>query len=403
MPSPRLLAVLLAALALALPAGAEAHVRFHGPLAHAAGYVPNDPGRGATAGNWQRVQWNFAGPFGVNAPDAWQNLIAAGRPGGKGVTVAVLDTGVAYARRGTFRKSPDLNASSFVRGYDFIDDDPYPDDSEGHGTHVASTIVEATGNGIDLTGLAYGARVMPVRVLDTHGEGDSATIARGVRFAVDHGAKIINMSLEFSTDVVASDIPALISAIRYAHDRGALVVGASGNESDTSIAYPARTPDVLAVGATTEHGCLSEFSNSGSGLDIVAPGGGADAAIGDPGCDPDGDAGHDIYQVTYTRFGSRTFAMPGGYEGTSMAVPHVSATAALIVASGVLGPNPTPDQIRDRLEATARDLGPAGYDKRYGWGLVDAAKATTPGGPLVPPRTPPAPVTPPPAPTASAR
>ena len=108
--------------------------------------MPNDPGRGVVAGGWQSVQWNFAGPFGVNAPTAWQNLIADGAPGGKGVIVAVLDTGVAYANRGSFRRSPDLSATSFVRGYDFIDDDPYADDSEGHGTHVASTIVEATNN-----------------------------------------------------------------------------------------------------------------------------------------------------------------------------------------------------------------------------------------------------------------
>jgi serine protease len=387
MPSPRpLIAAFAAAVALAMPAAAQAHVRFQGPIAHAAGFVPNDPGRGTTPGNWERVQWNFAGPFGVNAPDAWQNLIDDGAPGGRGVTIAVLDTGVAYATRGSFRRSPDLKATTFVRGYDFIDGDPYPDDSEGHGTHVTSTIAEATNNGKELTGLAYGARIMPVRVLDSHGEGDSPTIARGVRYAVDHGAQVINMSLEFSSDVVASDIPALVRAIRYAHARGVLLVGASGNESDTSVAYPARTREVMAVGATTEHGCLSEFSNSGPGLDIVAPGGGADAHVADPGCVPDGDPGHDIFQVTYTRFATRLFGIPGGYEGTSMAVPHVSALAALVIASGVLGPHPTPDQVRDRIEATAHDLGPPGYDKRYGWGLIDAAKATTPGGPLSPAR-----------------
>jgi len=237
---------------------------------------------------------------------------------------------------------------------------------------------------------------MPIRVLDRHGEGDSTTIARGVRYAVDHGAKIINMSLEFSTDVVATDISSLIKAIRYAHTRGALVVGATGNEAATSIAYPARFPDVVAVGATTEHGCLSEFSNRGPGVDLVAPGGGSDAEIGDPGCNAAGDPGHDIFQVTFTRFGTRRFGIPSGYDGTSMAAPHVSATAALIVASGVLGADPSPDQIRDRLEATAHDLGPVGYDQRYGWGLIDAGKATAPGGPLTPPRsTAPAPTAPP--------
>jgi len=386
MPSLRLLVAITAALALFVPATAEAHARFHGPIAHIADFIPNDPGRGVIPGGWQTVQWNFNGAFGVNAPVAWGNLIADGAPGGKGVIVAVLDTGVAYANHGSFRRSPDLKPASFVSGYDFIDGDPYADDSEGHGTHVASTIVEATNNGKGLTGLAYGVRVMPIRVLDRKGEGDSTTIARGVRFAVDHGAKIINLSLEFPSEVVASDIPALTRAIAYAHKRGALIVGATGNEAATSIAYPARLHDVIAVGATTEHGCLSEFSNRGPGIDVVAPGGGADAELPEPSCNAAGEPGHDIFQVTFTRFGSTRFGIPGGYDGTSMAAPHVSATAALLVASGLLGPDPTPDQLRDRIEATARDLGPPGYDHRYGWGLIDAGKATTAGGPLAPPR-----------------
>jgi serine protease len=381
---PGLLAA-LAALALAMPeASSAAHGRWVGPVAHASQLIPDDPGRGTLAGGWAKVQWNFAGPFGVNAPQAWEQLAAAGAPGGKGVTVAVLDTGVAYADARGFRKSPDLDPASFVRGYDFVDGDPFPDDSEGHGTHVASTIAEATNNGRDLTGLAYGARVMPVRVLDSHGEGDSGTIAKGVRWAARHGAKVINLSLEFSTDVRAAEIPALLKAIRYATGRGALVVGASGNEAHGAIAFPARATDVLAVGATTEHGCLSEFSNQGPGLDIVAPGGGGDAIAEDAGCAPDGEPGHDIFQVTYTRFSTRRFGIPGGYEGTSMAAPHVSAIAALIVASKTIGPNPTPKAIQRRMEATARDLGAPGYDQRYGWGLVDAAAATAPGGRTTP-------------------
>ncbi len=100
---------------------------------------------------------------------------------------------------------------------------------------------------------------MPVRVLNTQGEGEASTIAEGVRFAVDHRAQVINLSLEFSPNVTASDIPELIEALRYARRRGVLVVAAAGNEGHTAIAYPARAPDVIAVGATTEHGCLAEL------------------------------------------------------------------------------------------------------------------------------------------------
>src|SRR4051794_5749304 len=166
-----LLLVLVAT--LVAPAAASAHRPWRGPVAHAAGVIPNDPGRAKVAGGWQRTQWNFAGPFGVNAPDAWANVAAAGHPGGKGVVVAVLDTGVAYANHGRRRRSPDLHPWSFVKGYDFISRDSRPDDPEGHGTHVASTIAEATDNGLGLTGLAWGARIMPIRVLDARGEGDS--------------------------------------------------------------------------------------------------------------------------------------------------------------------------------------------------------------------------------------
>ena len=249
--------------------------------------IPNDEGAGHAPGDWQALQWNFEGQFSVDAPEAWANVAADGAPGGAGVTVAVLDTGVAYANRGPFRRSPDFSRYTFVQGYDFVAHNPYPNDRNGHGTFVAGTIAEATDNHIGLTGLAYGAHIMPVRVLDSQGEGDAGTIAEGVRFAVNHHAQVINLSLEFSSDVTASDIPELIEALRYAHRRGVLVVAAAGNEGHAAIAYPARAPDVIAVGATTEHGCLANYSNDGTGLTLVAPGGGADADLpGDPNCKP---------------------------------------------------------------------------------------------------------------------
>jgi serine protease len=352
-------------------------------VAHATGtFIPDDVGKpGNHAGGWQELQWNFTGPFSVQAPEAWANVAADGHPGGAGVTVAVLDTGIAYANRGRFRRSPDFGQYQFVRGYDFVARNAFPNDRNGHGTFVAATIAERTNNGLGLTGLAWGAKLMPVRVLDSEGEGEASTIAEGVRFAVRHGARVINLSLEFSPGVTASDIPELIEALRYAHRHGVLVAAAAGNEGHAAIAYPARAPYVVSVGATTERGCLASYSNDGSGLTLVAPGGGADASIpGDPNCRPE-QTGRDIYQVTFSGSSPRRFGIPSGYEGTSMATPHVAATAALIIASGVLGRHPTPAQLVMRMRATARKLGGGGDERLYGAGLIDAAAATAPGGP----------------------
>ena len=129
---------------------------------HAAGFIPNDPGRRSdAAGDWRKLQWNFFGPSSVNAPDAWEYARAAGVPGGRGAVVAVVDSGVAYERRGRFRRATDLYAGRFVKPYDFVDDDRHPNDEESHGTHVAGTIAQKTNNGFGVTGLAYGVEIMP--------------------------------------------------------------------------------------------------------------------------------------------------------------------------------------------------------------------------------------------------
>jgi serine protease len=347
-----------------------------------AGYVPDDPGTAHLAGGWRLLQWNFDGPFGIGAPEAWANLIADNTPGGSGVTVAVLDTGVAYENRGRFRRSPDFEASQFVKGHDFVAGSAHPDDRNGHGTFVAGTIAETTNNGRGLTGLAYGVKIMPVRVLDASGEGDASTIAKGVRFAVNHGAKVINLSLEFSGEVTASEVPELVSALSYAHAHGVVTVAAAGNEGSTDVPYPARDKFAIAVGASTEHGCLADYSNYGRRIDFVAPGGGADANLPtDPNCKPNGTPGRDVYQETLTGTSPRRFGFPNGYEGTSMASPVVAATAALVIASRILGADPPPAAVRWRLEQTARPLGNASDSSDYGHGLIDAATATATGGP----------------------
>ena len=328
-------------------------------------FIPNDTADGA---GWASVQWNFSGAFGVDAPAAWANLIAVGSPGGDGVTVAVVDTGVSAADTSFVQGSSELAARQLVPGWDFVDDDSDPSDENGHGTLVASTIAEDTNNAFGLTGLAYGARIMPVRVFDRDGVGNVEAIARGVRFAVEHGAKVINLSFAFGLTTNEADIEVLLSALDFAAQHGVLSVGASGNEGVDSVDLPARSRHVLAVGATTEFGCAAGFSNHGRGLDLVAPGGGADASLRDPHCKV-GRRGRAIHQVD--KSGNATGAI-----GTSMAVPHVAATAALVVASRVVGANPSPSAIALRLEKTARDLGEPGYDERYGWGMVSAGAAT---------------------------
>jgi serine protease len=358
-------------------------------IARLSGFIPNDQGNTGEPAGWQKVQWNFLPGIGVNAPDAWQHLIDVGRGGGRGVTVAVLDTGVAYANRKRFRRSPDFARGDFVRGYDFVDNDKFPNDENGHGTHVAGTIGERTDNGIGVTGLAYGAKIMPVRVLDRYGGGDSVTITAGIRYAVKHGADVINLSFEFDDGIrqaSASEIPDILAALRYARRHNVVVVAAAGNQSRSKLAYPARYETVLAVGAITENGCHAAYSNIGRPLDIVAPGGGPDDA-NDPTCDQTRKTGRDIFQMTYYWAGAeavprtasyRRFGLPRKFAGTSMAAPHASAVAALVIASGVLGKHPTPKMVEDRLKATAVDAGPPGFDSLYGYGRLDAGAATDP-------------------------
>ncbi len=360
-------------------------------IAHLARFIPIDRGNSNTSQGWQALQWNFLEGAGVNAPDAWQHLLDAGRPGGRGAVVAVLDTGVAYANRGRrFRRSPDFWHGDFVRGYDFVDRDRDPSDENGHGTHVASTIGERTNNRLGVTGLAYGASVMPIRVLDEDGAGDSVDITAGIRFAVDRGADIINLSFEFDDglrQVRRSEIPDVLAALRYAYRKRVLVVAAAGNQARRAIAYPARSPYTMAVGATTEHACLADYSNIGYGLDIVAPGGGSDDP-NDAACPAGAPDGRDIFQMTFpwaSGYGStparssyRRFGLPAGFVGTSMASPHVAASAALVIASRVIGPSPSPKQLMSRLRARASAGGVAGHDRRYGAGRLNAAAATDP-------------------------
>jgi serine protease len=352
-------------------------------------FVPNDSGVASAAGppaGWAAVQWELNGPFGINAPQAWSQASKLGGSGGRGVTVAILDSGVAYTTRGQYASSPDLAAARFVRGYDLVDGDPYPNDEFGHGTFVASIVGATANNGYGTVGIAYHARIMPVRVLDFEGRGDAATIARGVIYAVHHGADVINLSLELFDAPPLPATPRSVmtsrsvrNALAVARAAGVVVVSAAGNSFDTHV--PGSRYDTLSinVGGTTEHGCLGDYSNHGPGMDLVAPGGGSDAALkGDPNCAPDAAPGRDISGVSFRARSPQSFEMLPSFRGTSSAAPHVSGVAALVLASGVLGAYPTPGEVERHLERTARDLGAPGHDRYYGAGLVDAAAATRP-------------------------
>jgi len=346
-----------------------------------ASFVPNDPG--------VPVQWNFFGRNGVGAPEAWDLASAARAPGGRGAVVAVVDSGSAYENRGRFRRAPDSNARGFVRGYDFVDNDPYANDENGHGTHVANTIGEATNNGRGVTGLAYGARIMPLRVLDSRGIGDSVSISRALRYAASRRADVANISVELEGRATARQVPEIISAARFASARGLVIVSSTGNSGEPEVNYPAAAPGVISVGATTINGCRANYSNDGPGIDLVAPGGGTDAALSDnprdaATCDPQR-GGPPIFQETFARERAvRSFGFPSAYVGTSFAAPHVSAVAALVIATRRVGRNPNPGDVERRIKQTTRDLGPDGYDDRYGFGLLDAAAALRAGTPAPP-------------------
>lgn len=272
---------------------------------------------------------------------------------GDGVIVAVIDTGVA--------KVPDLKETEIVGGWNFVNDTSNAADDHGHGTHVAGTIAQSTHNGVGVAGIAFHAKIMPIKVLSARGSGSVAGIANGIRWATDHGAKVINMSLggPMSSSVLAN-------AVKYAHDKGVTVVCAAGNDGRGKVSYPAAYPGAIAVAATQFDETTTFYSNWGKEIDIAAPGGNTRVDQNGDG-QPDG-----VLQNTI---------VPGNisqndylwFMGTSMASPHVAGVAALVVGQGVTNP----DAVEKILKETARKPKSGYKDKqnRYGAGIVDAAAA----------------------------
>ncbi len=323
------------------------------------GGAPNDP--------LYQFQWNFKQ---VKAEEAWQKST------GKDVVVAVIDTGVAVEDdpKRNIKKMKDLAGTKTVKGYDFVDKDAFPWDGHGHGTHVAGTIAQTTGNKYGVAGLAYNAKIMPLRVLNSQGFGQVGDIADSIRFAADNGAQVINMSL-------GGPLPSLVmkKAIDYAHKKGVTVIAAAGNGGRRSPSYPAAYDHVVAVAATQFDQTTTFYSQWGKYVDIAAPGG--NTRVDQNGDDrPDG-----ILQETIKdgKLDQHDFLL---YMGTSMASPHVAAGAALVIAQGVTHPDKVEAILRDSADTAQkkRYKNPTEFQERYGAGImqVDAAvkKAATEQG-----------------------
>lgn len=316
---------------------------------------PSAPPADAGAEPLQGQQWGLAR---VEAPAAWSTTT------GSGAVVAVVDTGVDHDHPELQGRL--LTGASWVGcGRRAKPPCGNTDDENGHGTHVAG-IAAAPLDGVGVAGVAPGARILPVRVLDADGSGSAADVAAGVRWATDHGADVINLSLAGLP--VLANVAGLTGldggfadSLEYAAARGALVVAAAGNEAlpicDNEFF---RAGPGLCVGATDPDDVKAWYSNSGIGVNVVAPGGAGGVFCADDVLS--------TWPVDQPSFCSDT-----GYEalaGTSMAVPHASGVGALLSTLGVSG-----DAAARRILATADDLGAPGPDPAYGAGRVNARRA----------------------------
>ena len=382
-------------------------------------FVPNDPYYVCQGANSQ-CQWNFPA---IDLERGW----AIQMGGNSSIIVAVLDTGMAFQNgiltrhayafcsgdetlascnsqtpgvnypalgdlsmpTGRANDLADTSAGTsgdgrFVSPYDFIWDTTLPIDFDGHGTHVSSTIGELTNNGVGLAGIAFNVRLMPVKVIDTDWDdifhsphfGTDDTVALGIRYAADHGANVINMSIGRS----GPSAPTVESAIRYAVSKGTFVAIAGGNDfengnpTEVYAEIASRVDGAVSVAAIDRTSARAYYSTTGSWIELAAPGGSIRT-------DPVGGSGL-IYQQTYDVDHVYTFLLPvqqyaaprfdimayEGISGTSMATPHVSGLAALLMAQGIKDPA----AVEAALEHFATDLGPAGRDSQFGFGEISA-------------------------------
>lgn len=306
-------------------------------------WTPNDPRYPS--------QWAYSR---IQGESAWD--IERGK---SFVTVAVIDTGADLTH-------PELTpAMDLTRDFDFVNDDDEANDLNGHGTHVSGIVAAASDNATGVAGTAPGVTIVPIKVIGRY-TGSTADFVDGLYYAADLGVDVVNMSLgTTAADLGASGIQLMQDAVDYAYSKGVVLVAAAGNEGNSDIYYPAACNNVICVSATDPTDTLASYSNRGAAVDIAAPGGASTVSA--------------RILSTYTQAGAHTYA---SLYGTSMASPFVAATAALLLSHT---PAATNAEVETALLSSAKDLGAAGWDSSYGFGLLqmrdalDALTAPSPG------------------------
>ncbi len=346
----------------------EVDTAFPDPIMHTF-WKPND--------TYYNHQWNFRKTNFIFVEQGWD--ITQG--GDTSVIIGILDTGGSYEEYAvpsgetttvvgdTYHLYDDYRNTRFVPGYDFVNSDSHPNDNNGHGTNIQGIIGESTNNSYGCAGIAFNTKIMPVKVMDYKGSGYSSDAADGIKFAADNGAKVINMSFGYNG---LPDIQ-IENALDYAYkQKDVVLVAAAGNDNDSVVYYPAKSDSVIAVGAVDSLKNRASYSNYGTNLEVMAPGGDS----------PSGGwvLSEDFQPYGYPNAGDKAnIDSVGiwGYAGTSQATPHVAALAGLIRS---VNPALTAPEVRDIIKNTATDLGTAGWDKETGYGLINFQAALTAAG-----------------------